>query len=80
MQRSERMGTITTVVYIGQNLKRARLTRTMTQRELAAASGVSLRSIVQLENDRQEPHPSTLRKLSEALGVDAAKLIEGMPL
>jgi transcriptional regulator with XRE-family HTH domain len=69
-----------TMVYIGENLKRARLSATMTQRDLAAKSGVSLRSIVQLENDRQEPHPSTLRKLSEALGVEAAKLIEGSPL
>jgi hypothetical protein len=33
-----------------------------------------------LENDRQEPHPSTLRKLSEALGIEASKLIEGRPL
>ncbi len=68
------------VVYIGQNLKRLRLSRTMTQRELAAASGLSLRSITLIEQDKQEPHPSTLRKLADALDVEPAKLIEGRPL
>jgi transcriptional regulator with XRE-family HTH domain len=43
-------------------------------------SGVSLRSIVLLENVRQEPYPSTLRKLSDALDVDPSRLIEGRPL
>jgi transcriptional regulator with XRE-family HTH domain len=68
------------VVYIGENLKRLRLSRTLTQRELAAKSGVSLRSIVLLENDRQEPYPSTLRKLANGLDVDPSRLIEGRPL
>ncbi len=65
------------VVYIGERLKRIRLRRAMTQRELSQAAGVSQRAIVNLEADRTEPHPSTLRKLATALRVDPAELVNG---
>ena len=48
----------------------------MSQRKLAEAAGMSQRAIVDLETDRREPHPSTLGKLAEALGVEPAKLLE----
>jgi len=64
------------MVYIGEQLKRARLRRAMTQRELAQTAGVAPRTITELENNRNEPHPSTLRKLSVALHVDPAELLE----
>jgi transcriptional regulator with XRE-family HTH domain len=66
-----------TVVYIGQKLKRARLAKAMNQRQLAERAGVTQTTLVQLENNRQEPHPSTLGKLADALDVSPADLIEG---
>lgn len=64
------------MVYIGERLKRIRLTRAMSQRKLAEAAGMSQRAIVDLETDKREPHPSTLGKLARALNVEPAKLIE----
>ena len=64
------------VVYIGEKLKRIRLTRAMSQRKLAEAAGMSQRAIVDLETDKREPHPSTLGKLAEALGVEPRDLLE----
>jgi transcriptional regulator with XRE-family HTH domain len=63
------------MVYIGNNLKRARLRRAMSQRNLAEASGVSQKSITDIENGKREPYPSTVRKLATALGVDPAVLV-----
>jgi transcriptional regulator with XRE-family HTH domain len=65
-----------TMVYIGESLKRARLRRAMSQRKLAEAAGVSQRTIVDLETDKREPHPSTLGKLAEALGVTPGDLLD----
>jgi len=65
-----------TVVFIGEKLKDLRLKQAMSQRKLADAAGVSQRAIVDLETDRREPHPSTLGKLAEALGVEPSKLFE----
>jgi transcriptional regulator with XRE-family HTH domain len=64
------------MVFIGKKLKDLRLRRAMSQRKLAEASGMSQRAIVDLETNRREPHPSTLRKLAEALGVEPSKLFE----
>ena len=65
-----------TVVFIGEKLKDLRLKQAMSQRKLADAAGVSQRAIVDLETDRREPHPSTLGKFAEALGVEPSKLFE----
>jgi len=54
-------------------LKTVRLLRGMTQPDLAEASGVSLRTIVNQEHGK-EARPSTARKLSEALDVSVAVL------
>ena len=64
------------VAYIGEKLKKIRLRRAMSQRKLADAAGVSQRAIVDLEADRREPHPSTLRKLARALGLEPAALLQ----
>jgi transcriptional regulator with XRE-family HTH domain len=65
-----------TMVFIGTKLKDLRLRRAMSQRKLAEASGMSQRAIVDLETNRREPHPSTLGKLAEALGVEPSKLFD----
>ena len=65
-----------TVVFIGENLKMARLRRAMSQRQLAEAAGMSQRAIVDLETNKREPHPSTLGKLSKALDVEPRDLLD----
>ena len=67
------------VVYLdGERLRRLRLERGLSQRDLAGKAGMSQSTIVLLERrGRSERfHPSTVRKLSGALGVDAAELLE----
>jgi transcriptional regulator with XRE-family HTH domain len=61
----------------GEKLKEVRDRRLLSQRELAEKAGLSPTTILKLEDDRvQEPHPRTIRKLAEALGVDPAELVE----
>ena len=67
------------VVYLdGERLRRLRLERGLSQRDLAGKSGMSQSTIVLLERrGRSERfHPSTVRKLSGALGIDASELLE----
>ena len=65
------------VVYIGKNLKRVRVRRALTQRELAERAGVDKNTVALAERDRVEPHMTTIRALAEALRVDPAELVEG---
>lgn len=64
-----------TVVYIGENLKKVRTRRLLTQEELAERAGVSAATIVNIERNNQEPHFRTIRKVAKALGVDPAELL-----
>jgi transcriptional regulator with XRE-family HTH domain len=63
----------------GQRLRRMRQFNVLTQAELAKRAGVSLITVVRLENDEGEsnPRPATVRRLAEALGVDASWLLFG---
>ena len=71
-----KVGSMQTVVFIGEKLKNLRLRRAMSQRKLADEAGMSQRAIVDLETDRREPRPSTLGKIAEALGVEPSELLE----
>jgi transcriptional regulator with XRE-family HTH domain len=67
------------VVYLdGEKLRRLRLERGLNQRELASRAEMSQSTIVLLERKGRSDrfHPSTLRKLSEALGVEPADLLK----
>ena len=64
-----------TVAYIGENLKRARLRRMMSQRDLATAAKLSPTTIANLETNKSEVRPATLRKLVPALNVQPEDLI-----
>jgi transcriptional regulator with XRE-family HTH domain len=58
-------------------LRALRLNLGLTQAELAARAGVSEFTVVRLETGKdRRPHPSTRRKLAEALGVAIADVDE----
>jgi transcriptional regulator with XRE-family HTH domain len=63
------------VVYIGQQLKKARTRRLLTQEELAEKAGISAATVVNIERDNQEPQFRTIRKLAKALDVDPTELV-----
>lgn len=64
------------VVKIGQKVKRERYAKTLTQADLAKKAGLTAATLANIENDRVDPHVSTIRKLSDALGVEPRVLLE----
>ena len=62
------------VVLIGEELKRWRMRRAMTQIQLAERCNLSPATIVRIERNQREPQPSTLRKLADALDIDPSEL------
>jgi transcriptional regulator with XRE-family HTH domain len=64
------------VVKIGTRLRELRLQKFLTQQELADASGISMRSVSQIERNRVEPHITTMRKLAKGLGVEPTELLK----
>lgn len=49
----------------------------VSQEELQRRTGMSRTTISSLENGKQSPHPSTVRRLAEALGVHPERLVDG---
>ncbi len=64
-----------TVVKIGNNVRHWRTLRTLTQVQLAEKAGISSAALVRIEKNQADPHVSTIRKLSDALGVSPEQLI-----
>ena len=60
-------GAVTGDGTFGERLRRDRLTAGLTQEELAERSGLSVRTIGDLERGRGQPRMSTLRRLTDAL-------------
>ena len=61
----------------GEKLRRVRDERLLSQRELAEKAGLSPTTILKLEAGRvTDPHPRTVRKLAQALDVEARELLE----
>ncbi len=56
-------------------LKELRRLRVLTLQELEERSGVSYSTLVRLEHGKTAAHPSTIRKLAEALGVPPSELL-----
>jgi len=54
----------------GNKLRELRLRRALTLRELGDLSGVAYDSINAIELGKQQPRPSTVRRLAAALGVN----------
>ena len=63
------------VVKIGDNLKRQRVRRALTQEELARKARLTTASVPRIERNETEPRMSTLRKLAKALDIDPAELV-----
>ncbi len=59
-----------------ERLRELRRERVLSLRELEERSGVSYNTIWRIEDGRQGAHPRTLRKLAEALGVEAVELVK----
>jgi transcriptional regulator with XRE-family HTH domain len=55
---------------IGEYIKNRRSTLRLQQKDLAELSGVSLRTIIQIENNTGNPSIDTLNKLTKVLGVE----------
>ncbi|MCF8423562.1 MAG: helix-turn-helix domain-containing protein [Bacteroidia bacterium] len=55
---------------IGEYIKNRRSTLRLQQKDLAELSGVSLRTIIQIENGTGNPSIDTLNKLTKVLGVE----------
>ncbi len=56
-------------------LRELRRLKVLTLRELEEESGVSYNTIWRLENGHRQARPSTIRRLTAALGVDPADLV-----
>lgn len=61
---------------IGERVKNERLNRRLTLDQLAEATGVSRRMIVNIEQGATNPSVGTLLKVSDALGVGLPELVE----
>ncbi len=59
-----------------RSLKQVRSARMLTVRGLAAAAGCSPHTVHQVETGRRVPHFETVRRLSNALGLEPAEVIE----
>ncbi|MBL7933042.1 MAG: helix-turn-helix transcriptional regulator [Bacteroidia bacterium] len=55
---------------IGEQIKERRDILRLQQRDLAELSGVSLRTIIQVENGSGNPSLDTLQKLTKVLGLE----------
>ena len=64
---------------MGDNLRSLRRSRGWSQEDLAAASGLSVRTVQRVENGRS-PGPETLQSLAAAFAVDVEQLWGGPPV
>lgn len=65
---------------IGENIKKVRKQKHMTQRELAEAIGMRDAAISQYEKGIVTPPLETLKQLADVLGINPADLIDYTPM
>jgi transcriptional regulator with XRE-family HTH domain len=70
-----RVGTTSDMEVNVERLRALRIEHVLTLRELADEAGVSKDTIWRLENGHSEAHPSTIRKLAKAFGVQPKELV-----
>ncbi|MBI2631344.1 helix-turn-helix transcriptional regulator [Candidatus Nomurabacteria bacterium] len=61
---------------LGENLKRLRLKKKLSQGDLSKSLGVDRAYISNIENGRMNPTLSTLEKISKALGISSSELLK----
>ena len=61
---------------LGENLRKLRLKKNMSQGDLATALSVDRAYISNIENGRMNPTLSTLEKISNALGISSSELLK----
>jgi transcriptional regulator with XRE-family HTH domain len=59
-------------------LREIRDRKLLSQRELADKAGISPTTIIHIEQGKIRPHPRTLRKLAEGLGMTPEELADAM--
>ncbi len=69
------IGNVSDAELIGQRIKRERLTRNMTQRDLANEVSVGTPHISKIEAGRESPSDDLLRKIAEVFACDADELL-----
>lgn len=62
---------------IGQNVRRLRQARSLSQQRLAAKADLSLRTLTRIEADETQPNLATVYRLATALGVPFTDLLMG---
>lgn len=55
---------------IGERIRERRAVLNITQQELAEISGIGLRTIINIENDRGNPSLATLSQIADILGLE----------
>ena len=63
-------------IKLGQNLRKLRLKKDMSQVDLATALSVDRAYISNIENGRMNPTLSTLEKIAGALGISSSELLK----
>jgi transcriptional regulator with XRE-family HTH domain len=63
-------------IKLGQNLRKLRLKKNMSQVDLATVLSVDRAYISNIENGRMNPTLSTLEKISGALGISSSELLK----
>ena len=61
---------------LGENLKKLRLKKKLSQGDLSKALGVDRAYISNIENGRMNPTLSTLEKIAVALGISSSELLK----
>jgi len=61
---------------LGENLKKLRLKKKMSQGDISRKLNVDRAYISSIENGRMNPTLSTLEKLAEALGISSSELLK----
>jgi transcriptional regulator with XRE-family HTH domain len=59
-----------------ERLRRLRLEAGLSLRALALSAGVSHDTVMEIEAGRRAPHPSTVKKLADALDVRVTELVD----
>ncbi len=61
-------------------LRDVRQRKALTQQQLAERAGVNRVTIARIEGGKDEPFPTTVRKVADALGVEPEDLLERVPV